>query len=85
LIDLREDFRQRVGDKPKALALIDHLIDNPYLTVRRAQRILESSDPTARSAVLNLEAAGIVARRDDRAWRRLYVCQAIFDILGAST
>lgn len=82
LIDLREDYRQQVGDKPKPLALIDHLYVNPYLTVRRATRILAASDPTARLAVANLETAGIVSRLNDRVWRRVYVCQAIFDILS---
>ncbi|MDQ3692283.1 MAG: Fic family protein [Chloroflexota bacterium] len=82
LIDLREDFRHRVADKPRALALIDHLFGNPYLTTRRAQRILDASNPIARTAVHALEAAGIVERVPDRPWRQIYVCQLIFDILS---
>jgi hypothetical protein len=34
--------------------------------------------------VANLELADIVSKRDNRTWRRPYVCQAILDILGAA-
>jgi Fic family protein len=81
LIDLREDFRARLLDKPRALALVDHLFVNPYITVSRAQRILQRTDPTARSAIAVLEQQSIVSEITGRSWRRLYLCQPVFDAI----
>lgn len=84
LIDLREEIRLRVRNKPKALALIDHLFFNPYITVRRAQEILDVSTPTARNAIAALEQVGMVADVTEGAWRRLYLCRPILDVLVAA-
>ena len=51
LMDLREKFRARLRDKPKALTLLDELFLNPYMSVARAERVLKVSNPTARQAV----------------------------------
>lgn len=83
LVDLREEFRGRLGTKPRALALIDHLFVNPYLTVKRAQTILGMSNPTARAAVATLEEEGVVGPLTDRPWRRVYLCRPILDVLLA--
>ena len=40
---LREKFRARLQDKPKAIALLDQLFLNPYITVARAERLLDVS------------------------------------------
>ena len=82
LVDLREAFRSHLLNKPKALALIDHLFVNPYITVARAQKILEVSDPTARSAVSTLEASGVVVQLTGGRWRRTYVCHQILDAIS---
>src|SRR5437899_925052 len=72
LMDLREKFRARLRDKPKALALLDQLFINPYMTVARAERILKVSNPTARQAVTLLQKNGMLDEISGRAWRRRY-------------
>jgi Fic family protein len=82
LMDLREEFRHLVRGKARALALVDYLFLNPYLTVKRSQEFLEVSNPTARAAIAALEQAGIVTTFVDRPWRKLYVSSPILDILN---
>ncbi len=81
LVDLREEFRGQLLTKPRALALIDHLFVNPYLTVKRAQTILGMSNPTARAAVATLEEMGVVGEVTGRPWRRVYLCRPILDVI----
>ena len=40
---IREDFRKRVADKVRALALVDHLLTNPYRTVHARWRRSKSA------------------------------------------
>ena len=77
LMDLREKFRARLRDKPKALALLDQLFINPYMTVARAERILKVSNPTARQAVTLLQKNGLLDEISGRAWGRLYLAKPI--------
>jgi len=77
LMDLREKFRARLRDKPKALALLDQLFINPYMTVARAERILKVSNPTARQAVMLLQKNGMLDEISGRAWGRLYLAKPI--------
>lgn len=81
LLQIREEFRKSMHAKPKALALIDHLLTNPYMTVRRATRLLQVSQPTARAAVMALQAAGILIERTGRAWGGVYVASRILDAI----
>jgi len=83
LVDLREAFRERLMSKPRALALVDHLFVNPYLTVKRADSILQMSNPTARGAVATLQEMGVISPVTDRSWRRIYVCRPILDVILA--
>ena len=82
LMNLREDFRQRVRHKNKALLLVDHLFVNPYLTTRRAQRLLAVSDPTARAAIAALIEVDILVEFSGRSWRRVYLSPPILDALS---
>jgi Fic family protein len=81
LVELREQFRRRIQEKAKAVALIDRLFENPYLTVARAAEILATSNPTARTAINALTAAGILRETTGRSWGRVYVAQAILDLV----
>jgi len=78
---LREQYRQRLRDKPNALALLDELFINPFMTVNRAAKLLNKTTPTARTAVLALEEFEILKEVSGRQWGRYYVCQAILDAL----
>lgn len=82
LVDLREAFRTRVQDKAKALALVDVLFGNPYITVKRAQEVLDVTAPTARSAINVLMDSGILTVVPGRQKPALYVSAPIYDILA---
>ena len=79
LMDLREKFRARLQDKPKALALLDELFLNPYMSVARAERVLKVSNPTARQAVMLLQRKGMLEEITGRTWGRLYLAKPIME------
>ena len=81
LMDLREKFQARLNDKPKALALLDELFINPYMTVARAERILKVSNPTARQAVTLLQKNGMLEEITGKEWGRLYLAKPILRII----
>ena len=81
LTELRERYRRRMKGSPRALRLLDALFINPYVTVARAQKILEVSNPTARHAVTELQNAGMLDEITGRAWGRLYLARPILKIL----
>jgi cell filamentation protein, protein adenylyltransferase len=81
LMNLRERWRTRLVDYPKAALLIDALFMNPYLSVARAQRILKVSNPTARQAVTRLEKLGMLTEVTGREWGRLYLARPILQVI----
>jgi Fic family protein len=81
LLDIRERYRGQADSIPRAAALIDQLLVNPYMTVARAQQLLKVSNPTARSLVERLVRRRILSAVGEREWGRLYVCHAILKII----
>lgn len=81
LMELREKFRKRLADKPRALALLDELFMNPYVTVARAELALEVSNPTARQAVALLQKHRMLKEVSGRLWGKLYLAQPILDVI----
>jgi Fic family protein len=81
LMDLRERWRGRLADNPKAAQLIDALFVNPYMSVARAQRILKVSNPTARQTVAKLEKLGMLTEITGREWGRLYLARPILRVI----
>lgn len=81
LMELREKFRKRLADKPRALALLDELFMNPYVTVARAEQALEVSNPTARQAVALLQKHRMLKEVSGRLWGKLYLAQPILDVI----
>jgi Fic family protein len=81
LVDLREQYRMRLQDKPRAIALIDQLFVNPYTTAASAVRLTKVSLPTALKAVQDLVSAGVLREISERKRGRLYVAQKIFELL----
>jgi Fic family protein len=81
LIDLREAYRSKLDGKPRALALLDALLVNPYLTAGRAAETLGVSLPTARAAIAALVDAGLLEEVSGRAWRRLYLARPILSAI----
>ena len=80
LIELRERYRGELQRSPRAQQLVDALFTNPYLTAKRAEELLGTSNPTARGALAVLEKHGIVRERTGKQWGRLYVAE---DVLAA--
>jgi len=81
LMDLREQWRRRLADSPKAAQLVDVLLVNPYMSVTRAQNILKVSNPTARQIVARLERLGLLTEITGRDWRRLYLARPILRVI----
>lgn len=81
LMDLRETMRRKLAGSPKALALIDDLFVNPYINAARVKKLLGVSDPTARSAIAELEHAGYVRETTGRTWGRQYLAQGVLEAI----
>lgn len=79
--ELREDFRKRLSDNLRALALVDHLLTNPYLTVTRTAEALEVSFPTAKKLVDLLVKRKLIHRQGERRWGKLYVCKPVLEAI----
>lgn len=78
---LREEFRKRLADNARALALVDHLLTNPYLTVTRTAEALKISFPTAQKLVDLLVKRKLVQRQGERRWGKLYVCKPVLEAI----
>jgi Fic family protein len=85
IMDLHEDLRRRLRQKPNAVALLDELFANPFVTVSRAARLLNVSYPTARQVVAFLQGEGLLNEITGRAWGRLYVAQPILEAIENRT
>lgn len=77
LMDLRERMRRKVADSPKALQLVDELFVNPHINAARVKELLDVTDPTARSALADLEKAGLIHETTGRSWGRQYLARAL--------
>jgi len=81
LMSLREQWRERLAGSRNAVRLVDALLVNPYMSVARAQRALNVSNPTARQAVTRLQKLGMLTEITGRAWGRLYLARPILRII----
>ena len=81
VIELREEFRKRVGDKLKALALVDQLFTNPYVTAAHAQQALQISAPTARKLLEFLAERKLIEKLGERRWAKLYLCRPVLEAI----
>ena len=85
LMDLREKLHIEIRSKPKAVALIDPLFTNPYMTVSRAAELLNVSLPTARQVVRTLEDSGVLQEVTGRTWGKTYVATRILKLIENSS
>lgn len=81
LLDLHDRLRRDLRQRPNALALLDELFVNPYITVSRAARLLKVSYPTARSTVARLQDEGLLEEITGRSWGRLYLARPILEAI----
>jgi len=71
--------RNRAKVKGQALKLADELFRTPCMTVPEAQKVLGVTNPTARRAVRELEAAGMLQEWDKKLWPRVYLARPVLD------
>ena len=76
---IRHHDRDREKVKGHALRLADELFRTPCMTVPEAQRILDVTNPTARRAVRELEAKGLLGEWAEKRWPRVYLAQHVLD------
>ena len=76
---IRHYERDREKVKGHALRLADELFRTPAMTVPEAQRILDVANPTARSAVRQLEARGVLVEWSEKSWPRVYLARHVLD------
>jgi Fic family protein len=81
LMNLRETYRSRFQDKPRAVALLDELFTNPYITAARAQQLLCVSNPTARAAITALRKAGVLEEISGRKWNQVFLARPILEAI----
>jgi Fic family protein len=81
LINLREKYHLQLRQKPKAVALLDELFINPYITVARAAELLEVSHPTARQTIEFLHQNELLEEITGRSWGRVYLARSILAVL----
>ena len=77
LMDLRERYHELLRRAPRAVALVDELFRNPYVTIAGAAQVLGVSTPTAKRAMDKLLDAAILEDMGERAWRRVFVAPQI--------
>ena len=76
---IRHYERDREKVKGHTLRLADELFRTPAMTVPEAKRILEVTDPTARRAVRELEARGLLVEWGEKRWPRVYLARHVLD------
>ncbi len=84
LIGLRESCRSMLvaaKARPAAIQLLDGLFVNPYITARMASAQLNVSDPTARAAISDLLAQGVLSEVSGRRWGQVFLATHILAAL----
>jgi Fic family protein len=88
LLALERDLRQRLQAakaRPTAVMLLDHLFVNPIITARRAEELLDVSNPGARKAIAVLEEHGVLREFTGRSYGRRWVADEVLHAIeGAS-
>ena len=64
---------------------MDQLFTNPYIAAPRAAQVLKVSAPTARAAIRDLEAQGILRELTGRKWGQLFLAGAVLQAARGST
>jgi Fic family protein len=80
LLDLQSHYHELLSAnraRQAAHQLIDHLFVNPYIAAPRAAKVLKVSAPTARAAIRDLEAQGILREVTGRKWGQLFLADKV--------
>jgi Fic family protein len=87
ILALRGEYRGRLQAQKRVstvvLGLLDHLFQQPVLSVNQAAEALGVSYPTAKTAVSRLEEAGILRPLDPgQRWGRLFWAKELFEAVS---
>jgi Fic family protein len=85
LMDMREQWREKLAETPRAAALLDRLFANPYVSASAAAAVLGVSLPTARTTITQLEKAGLLRETTRRNWGRMWLAVPILAALESKT
>ena len=77
LLALRERYQAQFLGNGGMQLLLDSLFQNPLTDAKRAARVMNKTDPTARAAIAKLEALGWLRELTGRSWGKLYVAQEL--------
>ena len=82
---LKEEYRQKVQSKTQInslLILVDNLFINPYVTIKRVKKIINTTYPTAKRFVDTLISLEILKLKDEKAERnKIYIAEEILKII----
>lgn len=80
IVALRDAHRGAVAGQAKALALLDHLLRQPTVSIKRVAQLLGCSAPTAAKLVAGLEARGWLRELTGYGRNRLWRYQPYVDL-----
>ena len=78
LTDLRESLMRETDG---ALALVDRLLTNPYITTAAAAEVLKVSFPTATRQLREMELKGLLKETTGRNWGKIYLASGVLSVL----
>lgn len=88
LLDLQARYHELLSKaraRQAAHQLVDQLFLNPYVAAPHAARVLNVSAPTARAAIRDLEAQGVLREVTGRKWGQLFLAESILQAARGST
>lgn len=88
LLTLQARYHDRLSEaraRQAAHWLVDQLFINPYVSAPRAAEVLGVSPPTARAAIRDLEAQGMLRERTGRKWGQLFLAEEVLEAVRGGT
>jgi len=88
LLDLQARYHERLSAsraRQAAHQLVDQLFINPYVAAPRAAKALGVSPPTARAAIRDLQAQGILRELTGRKWGQLFLAGEVLQAARGET
>ena len=87
MLNMREEHRQLISQHARGstqgLILLDHLYQNPIVSVQEVRNRLDISYPTANSAIAGLADLGLLEEITGQTRNRIFAYRPYLDLLGA--
>ncbi len=84
LLELKDRYKNQLGDMrvgSKSILLLDHLIENPFVTIPYVRNKLSTSYPGAKNIVQRLMEIGILEETTVKHKSKVFVAREIFNVL----